>query len=410
MAFGAQALPRIIVIGSERQASQLASEIGDLTVRVIRESNDGRTPRDVGSIVGELQSSFEGEHGGSCICLGRGTVSGGIEVAASAWAVFSQNARRNLVWIGPTVSAAATFENKLTGLRELARRDLPVVSFCEQSDDIKSFPAVIKACKLTGGVGMRLVTTLEEAAASLAELASMHGAILFNELRTGLEVSIEALVLPGGVVQPMACVFKEECGRSLTHADWKVKIAVPLRAFPAGEALLLQFTRAFPEVLGYVSIESIVSSDSGIPEIIEVATRRTGNYALSMAVGIEQEVTGALTHALGLPVVKHVKGRNLPGGVGLGLALPMPATAFAEEEAEDLGEMVLSSVDVLGELPGSAGSERVQRLRLGFRALTDGTEEVEAVSRRFGQWALVDRHRLLINQMNDLSVTVGTRS
>jgi hypothetical protein len=244
------------------------------------------------------------------------------------------------------------------------------------------------------------VATARDRADRIRELGQSP---LYTALREGLEVSVEALVLPDRVVH-LANVFKEMCDSRLVHADWKIKLALPVETYAPAAKLLLGFVEAFPDVYGYVSIEGIVAGPGGQIEVLEVATRRTGNFALSDAVAgtgrsdlaIHALLTGAGPEPAPIP--------GAPSAVGISL-VPPPGRDDVAGRLREHPHLVDLSVDRTAELPG-APSSAPSRLRTAFRSTSVGREETAFVAAATGDDALLDRHDRLIASLSDVGVAL----
>jgi biotin carboxylase len=384
---------QIFALGSQRQASELATEI-QLPVTNVSDSDDGVHPRASIDIAEEIVAKIDSSSIAG-ICPGRGTVAGGIASIADGWRR-AANRRENLssVWIGPNFLDASVFEDKLTGADRMVEAGLPVVPYCAQARQVAAYPAVLKDRRGTGGSGMRLINDDAEARAG-ERLFSADGRLpIFNALRRGVETSLEAIVLPSGHVLPIAAVVKEECDQRLIHADWKLKLALPLDSYQPGRRLLDRFVAAFPDIRGYISIE-VIADGVADPEVIEVATRRTGNYPLSMAVS-GATVSRALAAALQSRPAPRDFNTSTPGtAVGIALAISEPSFN-GRPDLDLLPRPLMIAVDDLGALPGAEKTGAPARVRLGYRTSTYGRFEVDTVGRVLHNPLLAERLRRLI--------------
>jgi hypothetical protein len=202
----------------------------------------------------------------------------------------------------------------------------------------------------------------------------------------------------------LANVFKETCDSRLIHADWKIKLALPVEAFEPAASLLQRFVTAFPDVHGYVSIEGIVAAPGREIEVLEVATRRTGNFSLSDAVAGRGNSDLAI-HGL-LTGVSPGPGQDpgSPSAIGMSLTSPDGRDDLAER-LRGHAHLVDLRVDRLADLPG-ASSSAPTRLRTAFRSASLGRDEISFVAGAIGDGSLVRRYDRLVASLAELGVAL----
>jgi hypothetical protein len=401
----------LVVLGSARQANELFASLrragATYTMCQVSEADEAGRARSGAAMLADLRDRLaEPATQVAGLSLGRGTVSQGIAATADCWSRYRARAGagRHLLWLGPSFATATAFEDKLLAMRALSQAGIATVPWStEPTDKRLAWPLAVKACGLTGGAGIYLADNEASARGRADQIRELGQAPLYTTLREGLELSVEALVLPDRVVH-LANVFKEACDSRLVHADWKIKLALPVEAYAPAAKLLLSFVAAFPDVHGYVSIEGIVTGPGGQIEVLEVATRRTGNFALS------DTVAGTGNSDLAIHALLTGASRGpapTPGALSaVGVSLVPPAGR--DDIAERLREhphFVDLRVDPIADLPG-APSSAPSRLRTAFRSTSVGREETAFVTAVIGDDALLDRHHRLIASLSDLGVAL----
>jgi hypothetical protein len=402
----------LVVLGSARQAEELFTTLRRAGARYglhhVNESDAAGRARSVVDMVAELRDRLrQPVTRVAGISLGRGTVSHGIAAAAECWSRYRAETGLDghLPWVGPSGAAAAVFEDKLLAMRALSRAGIATVPWAtEPTDERLTWPLAVKARGLTGGAGIFLADTVAAAAECAGRIQRLGQAPIFTTLREGLEVSVEALILPGRVV-PLANVFKEMCDSRLVHADWKIKLALPVEGFGPAARLLRRFMGAFPDVLGYVSIEGIIAADGGEIEVLEVATRRTGNFPLSDAVAGAGN-SDLTIHALvtGDDPGPAARASGAASAVGLSLSLPSGRDDVADR-LRSHRHLADQRLDRLAELPG-ASSSAPTRLRAAFRSTTLGRDETAFVAEAMVDDALMTRYDRLTASLVDIGVAL----
>lgn len=229
--------------------------------------------------------------------LGRGTVIGGLENIAKSWDIIREQhpELKEVTFIGPSYEAARTFFDKKLiwqafgeeGIAAPKTVELDTMMSSEeivQRSKVVPFPAVLKATKLSGGRGMKLVSTTEELIATYDEFKEADlGELILTEYVDGIEVSFAVLRLGDTFMRMPAC-YKEETSLDLKHPDSKVKLAGGFKefedAYSAVEKLMARL-----DITGWLYLEGILYKDAeGKPAIkfIEGATRLSGNSAIEI--------------------------------------------------------------------------------------------------------------------------------
>lgn len=402
----------LVVLGSARQADELFTTLRRAGARYgmhhVSESDAAGRARPAAEMVAELRDRLRRPAARVAgVSLGRGTVSHGIAAAADCWSRYRADTGldRHLPWVGPSRGAAAVFEDKLLAMRALSQAGIATVPWAtEPTDQRLTWPLAVKACGLTGGAGIFLADTPAAAAECAGRIQRLGQAPIYTTLREGLEVSVEALILPGRVVT-LANVFKEMCDSRLVHADWKIKLALPVEGFGPAERLLQRFVDAFPDVHGYVSIEGIIAGEGGEIEVLEVATRRTGNFPLSDTV-VGAGNSDLMIHALltGDEPEPAARAAGAGSAVGLSLSAP-PGRDDVADRLRSHPHLADLRIDRLAELPGAPPSAP-PRLRAAFRSTTLGRDETASVAESMMDDALLRRYDRLVASLVDLGVAM----
>lgn len=229
--------------------------------------------------------------------LGRGTVLGGLENIAKSWDIIREQhpVFKEVAFVGPSYEAARTFFDKKLIWQAFEEEGVAAPKTVEldmaldtgeiiQRSASVPFPAVLKATRLSGGRGMKLVNSSEELVATYNEFKQADlGELILTEYVDGIEVSFAVLRLGDTFMRMPAC-YKEETSLDLKHPDSKVKLAGGFKefenAYDAVEKLMAKL-----DITGWLYLEGILYKDTeGKPAIkfIEGATRLSGNSPIEI--------------------------------------------------------------------------------------------------------------------------------
>jgi 8-oxo-dGTP pyrophosphatase MutT (NUDIX family) len=222
--------------------------------------------------------------------FGRGTVINELEHIALA---FDEIRRRHpelpaTRMVGPSPEAARIFADKRLTHGLFERVGIPCAKWISLNarhvrqclHDLESipYPAIVKACGLSGGRGMRFVPTAGAVVSACDELASLGlNELLLCEYIEGIEVSFAVLRLGNSYMRFPAC-YKEATSTDLRHPDSKVKLAGGLREVESAYACIEAVMETY-DISGFLYLEAIVRP-SGDLAFIEGATRLSGNSVI----------------------------------------------------------------------------------------------------------------------------------
>lgn len=293
---------RLVTLGSARQSTELtaaARSRGHVveSVHIVEDSAEW-TVRHEELLRHELRdgvASFDGEPD-ALINFGRATVPGGIPLIAQLMeeVVAEGVVPRTTKLVGPSAHAASVWENKSEIVRHLSRLSVPtprtlVICVTPTSDEVRAvqqaglaYPLVVKAPRLTGGIGMRFADTPASLKLAVEQLSRISTELVIGEFVEGDEVSVdllrlgkETLVFPPG--------YKCSTDPALTHADHKIKVNGVVRDVP-------EFTRDMRAIAedfnlqGFFSLEAVIAKDHRtVWRVLEGATRLTNNVQLQDA-------------------------------------------------------------------------------------------------------------------------------
>ncbi|MGW3304640.1 hypothetical protein [Streptomyces rubiginosohelvolus] len=214
----------------------------------------------------------------------------------------------------------------------------------------------------TGGVGVYAAHSASSAARAISRIAGMDGPIIACDFVHGLEASIKVLV--GGSVRPVALVVKEATRIPVVHGDWKTKVAIPLRQDSPLFTIAEQIVRQ-TGTQGFLSIEGIVTP-AGKFLVSEIASRRTGSFAIADAVSACGPASTAIREILG---EAKRSGIWMPG-IAVTFAVGQPRNLSPAEMENSIGV----DIEHLSELPDSEDDR--SRMRMHFAPIEGEAEFV----------------------------------
>ncbi len=231
------------------------------------------------------------------INLGRGTVIGGLENIAKAWDIIKERhpELKSILFVGPSHKAAKTFFDKKLIWRILEKEGIATPKTLEIDTTLNMeeimkrssgfpFPAVLKATKLSGGRGMKLVNSSEELGDTFNEFKKANlGELILTEYVDGIEVSFAVLRLGNTFMRMPAC-YKEKTSFDLKHPDSKVKLAGGFKEFEDAYGAVEKLMTTL-NITGWLYLEGILHKDDNgksTIQFIEGATRLSGNSPIEI--------------------------------------------------------------------------------------------------------------------------------
>jgi hypothetical protein len=290
----------ILTVGSGRQSQEFADEVradGWQIVQLTEEAApwQARTTDEVLNDAARLIAKADSPPS-ALVNFGRASLPGGITNIAEA---FEGLLSRNLVSaaipiIGPPGWSARIFDDKWLTYQSLTKHGFP----CPLTEEITPesvrrlkndlhigrfpLPAVLKVTNLTGGAGMRLVSSPDDLEPAIADLASLERPLILTEFLSGDEISIDVLRL-GNDTLVFPPGLKQSTDRNLSHADHKIKVNGLLGAIDEISDHARRIAEIH-EIQGFLSIEGVVL-DRKTPRwaILEGAARVTNNFQMQNA-------------------------------------------------------------------------------------------------------------------------------
>lgn len=233
------------------------------------------------------------------VSLGRGTVIDGIENIAKAWELIKERhpELQSSKFVGPSCEAAKIFFDKKLIWETFEQLGVehpqtialdPLLTENELFANLKDihfpFPAILKATRLSGGRGMKLISSEDDFVPAVRELKQMGiEDFILTEYIQGTEVSFAVLRLGDTFMRMPAC-FKEDTSLGLKHPDSRVKLTGEFKEFEQAYAAVENIMKEL-DITGWLYLEGILQKDDkGTHTIafIEGATRLSGNSAIEV--------------------------------------------------------------------------------------------------------------------------------
>jgi hypothetical protein len=222
------------------------------------------------------------------ISFARNTVNNSVENIAKTFDLLSIEKKfKNCKFIGPFSSSAKLFSDKWTTTKKLKSdgyNTLETIKITKKlltNEKLEfSWPAVLKATNLTGGIGMYLVKERKNLFSKYeSQLKQGVKKSILTEYLEGPEISFELLSL-GNKLFMLPMSIKESTNLSLDHGDSKIKICGYLRPINSIYNEVISIAKKY-KINGYFATEGIVYDTNNKKwKIMEAMTRFTGSYPM----------------------------------------------------------------------------------------------------------------------------------
>ncbi|HSX06827.1 MAG TPA: NUDIX domain-containing protein [Candidatus Saccharimonadia bacterium] len=291
----------VFAFGNQKHAAKLADALDKkhfTLIHILDERSDkpgyAKKPEALAKMFDEhYQVSLEVA---AFVNFGRGTVIGGLENIARSWELIREKYpdMKHVKRIGPSYHGAKIFFNKALTYKYLKNLGIPTpeTKVLEDVDpkEIEQvllkekfpFPAVLKATHLSGGQGMKLVSSLQEFEKAYNELHSSGlNEFVLSEFVSGPEASFVLLRL-GDAFLRIPPSYKDHTTLELKHSDCKVKMAGIFREFEPIYDQLENIMRT-EDISGLLYLQAVLQKVDGeyICKVIEGETRLTGSSPIS---------------------------------------------------------------------------------------------------------------------------------
>lgn len=222
------------------------------------------------------------------ISFARNTVYNSVENIAKTFDLLSVDEKfKNCKFIGPYFSSAKLFSDKWTATKKLKSDGYNMLETIKidkrllAKEKLKfSWPAVLKATNLTGGIGMYLVKKRKNLLSKYkSQLKQGVEKSILTEYLEGPEISFELLSL-GNKLFMLPMSIKESTNLSLDHGDSKIKICGYLKPINLIYNEVISIAKKY-KINGYFAVEGILYDKNNKKwKIMEAMTRFTGSYPM----------------------------------------------------------------------------------------------------------------------------------
>jgi hypothetical protein len=222
------------------------------------------------------------------ISFARNTVSNSVENIAKTFDLLSADKKfKNCKFIGPFFHSAKLFSNKWTATKKLKSDGynvldtIKITKKCLINKEFKnSWPAVLKATNLTGGIGMYLIKKRKNIFSKYkSQIKQGIKESILTEYLEGPEISFELLSL-GNKLLMLPMSIKESTNLSLDHGDSKIKICGYLKPIKPIYNEVVSIAKKY-KINGYFATEGILYDLHNKKwKIMEAMTRFTGSYPM----------------------------------------------------------------------------------------------------------------------------------